>query len=141
MQQRMEFNSEENLEKNSEETVEQKVEQGSEKANKTVSQNTDSSKEKISTSEQTEPQATAQNTQARNANSFFGRRMYLPCPDGAEDHLHVVGIDNEGITLGVVYGNPRILSMLALSTMLQVLGAANEEVNENKEEESRSFSM
>ncbi|KTC83075.1 hypothetical protein [Legionella cincinnatiensis] len=137
MRERIEVNSEENLEKSTEETVEQKVEQSSEEAKETVSQSSESTEEKNTASEQTEQPR----TQARNANSFFGRRLYLPCPEGAKDHLHVIGLDDDGLVMGIVSGDERILAMLALGTMMEVLNAANEEDSENEEEKSNSLSM
>ncbi|KTD59685.1 hypothetical protein Lsai_0596 [Legionella sainthelensi] len=142
MRERIEVNSEENLEKNTEETVEQKVEQSSEEAKENLSQSTESvssesTEEKNAASEQTEQPK----TQARNANSFFGRRLYLPCPEGATDHLHIIGLGDDGLVMGIVHGDERVLAMLALKTMMEVLSAANEEENENEEENSNSFSM
>ncbi|WP_115707206.1 hypothetical protein [Legionella sainthelensi] len=142
MRERIEVNSEENLEKNTEETVEQKVEQSSEEAKENLSHSTESvssesTEEKNEASEQTEQPK----TQARNANSFFGRRLYLPCPEGATDHLHIIGLGDDGLVMGIVHGDERVLAMLALKTMMEVLSAANEEENENEEENSNSFSM
>ncbi|AUH72242.1 Uncharacterised protein [Legionella sainthelensi] len=142
MRERIEVNSEENLEKNTEETVEQKVEQSSEEAKENLSHSTESvssesTEEKNAASEQTEQPK----TQARNANSFFGRRLYLPCPEGATDHLHIIGLGDDGLVMGIVHGDERVLAMLALKTMMEVLSAANEEENENEEENSNSFSM
>lgn len=143
MRERIEVNSEENLEKNTEETVEQKVEQSSEEVKETLSQSSESvsseesTEEKNAASEQTEQPK----TQARNANSFFGRRLYVPCPQGATDHLHIIGLGDDGLVMGIVHGDERVLAMLALKTMMEVLSAANEEENENEEENSNSFSM
>ncbi|ARM35053.1 hypothetical protein [Legionella longbeachae] len=140
MRERIEVNSEEKVEKHTEETVEQKVEQSSEEVKETISQSSESTEEQNTTSESTEQQP---NTQARNTNSFFGRRLYLPCPEGATDHLHIIGLGDDGLVMGIVHGDERVLAMLALRTMMEVLSAANEEENEeeSEEENSKSCSM
>ncbi|KTD10651.1 hypothetical protein Lgra_1617 [Legionella gratiana] len=140
MRERIEVNSEENLEKSTEETVEQKVEQNSEEVKENLSQSSESTEEKNTTSEQTE-QPRTQNAQARNLNSFFGRRIYMPCPEGAQDHLHFIGLDDDGLVMGIIHGDERVLAMLALSSMMEMLGAANEDDSENEEEKSSSLSM
>ncbi|KTD56326.1 hypothetical protein Lsan_3014 [Legionella santicrucis] len=137
MRERIEVNSEENLEKNIEETVEQKVDQSSEDVKETLSQSSESTEEKNTTSEQTEQPRTP----ARNLNSFFGRKLFLPCPQGATDHLHFVGLDDDGLVMGVVRGDERTLAMLAISSVMEMMSAANDEENENEEENSNSFSM
>lgn len=137
MRERIEVNSEENLEKNIEETVEQKVDQSSEDVKEPLSQSSESTEEKNTTSEQTEQPRTP----ARNLNSFFGRKLFLPCPEGATDHLHFVGLDDDGLVIGVVHGDERTLAMLAISSVMEMMSAANDEENENEEENSNSFSM
>jgi hypothetical protein len=112
----------------SEDIVDQNEKQTSSEAKEPVTSGTETT-EQNTAAEPTVRPATPP-TQARNANSFFAGKLLIPCPGGASDHLHIYNLD--GLELGVVFGEERDLSILAMMSVLKLaMELSSEEDNSN----------